>query len=480
MNAESTNPNVAVRNRQYALIAGGIAVVALGGFLLYTFIGGTPEAARAVAEINKPVKLQISKPADVSDKEAWRSFQESSNKKFQNDLAEISKTNQTLKASLEAAAKNQETTDKNLRAVTEQLAAIKSAAPVSGQSSGANPSAPRAPNLKGLDEPLPRIEQGAVLRRPGSINESVSFRSPNGVAAPPSQNTNANALQGSASAMNANFKATPEVEIIRFSKAESQDEPSSSSAASPSESDNRNRGNDRRTKVGKGTFIPANTFVRVVQLNGVLAPVSGQGQGTAGNAHPIIFEVVDPANLPNFRKLNIKGCRFLAAGTGDLSSERVYARMETFTCVKHDGEAVEMPVKGHVVGEDGNVGIAGTLVSKAGRVIAAQIAAEFAKGVGSGFKAFATSQTSTAAGITQTIDPSRYGQAALGSGIAGGSDALANYYIKLSSQLFPVVEVPGGRIVEIAVTVGVDFPGNLSQLDNVSFSDKRAVRHDHD
>jgi conjugal transfer pilus assembly protein TraB len=288
----------------------------------------------------------------------------------------------------------------------------------------------------------------------------------------------------------------PKLEIITFASADKTPDSTSASAkpnpppapgATPSLNNSPSAALPLASAKPKGDFIPANTFAKASLLNGVDAPTGGQaqGQGFAGNPHPLHLHITSLANLPNLRKANLTDCRIMAAATGDISNERVYGRFETISCVLPSGQAIELPAKGHLIGEDGKYGIRGTLVSKAGQVIAAQILAEFARGIGNGFRQAATIQTSTAFGVTQIPDNSRIGQAAIGSGIAGGANALATYYTNLSNKLFPVIEVAAGREVEVVFSQGVQMPGSLDGTEsavaaqhNPSPSTARGAIHD--
>jgi len=149
-------------------------------------------------------------------------------------------------------------------------------------------------------------------------------------------------------------------------------------------------------------------------------------------------------------------------------------RAETLSCVLPDNTTVEMPVKGTVIGPDGKNGVRGRVVSKAGRAIGAQILAEAARGFGNAFRQSATTQVNTPFGVSQSIDSGKLGQAAIGSGVAGGANALAEYYAQLTPKLMPVIETEAGQIVEVALTAGVPFPGKLDQLDKRSNNRRRA------
>ena len=45
-------------------------------------------------------------------------------------------------------------------------------------------------------------------------------------------------------------------------------------------------------------------------------------------------------------------------------------------------------------------------------------------------------------------------QAGLASGVGSAMSQLSKYYIKLAEQVFPVIEVDGGRVVDVVLTRG--------------------------
>ena len=206
-------------------------------------------------------------------------------------------------------------------------------------------------------------------------------------------------------------------------------------------------------------FLPATTFVRSLILNGADVPTGGQAQS---NPLPITLQIVDSANLPNAHKLNIKDCRFLAAGWGDLSSERMLARLESLSCVI-DGQAVSMPVKGYLIGEDGKAGVRGRLVSKRGQLLANSLLAGIASSTGEVLSATAGTVQETPLGNTRIIDGDQVGRAAVGGGLSSTARTLAEYYMKQADLLYPVIETDAGRIVEVLITEGVSLPIDFSK-----------------
>ncbi|CAB1371201.1 conserved protein of unknown function (plasmid) [Denitratisoma oestradiolicum] len=208
------------------------------------------------------------------------------------------------------------------------------------------------------------------------------------------------------------------------------------------------QGTDSRRQI---EFIPAGSFVRVAMLNGIDAPTGGQAQG---NPLPVAFHVLDPANLPSKYKLDIKDCRVIGAAWGDLSSERSMIRLETLSCVLGNGETVEMAIKGQAIGEDGKAGLRGRLVTKQGQLLANALFAGALSGIGRAFQQSATTTNTSGLGTTQTIDPDKVGQAAIGGGVGQAGTMLAQYYLKAADKLFPVIETDGGRTIELLVTKG--------------------------
>lgn len=455
-----TELNSKIKTRQTVLLLSGAALliaISMGG--LWFMDAGI----ESVKPGEKKANYTITQPGTVEDREAWRAQQGAHLKEIQEKLSKQASSEQQLRSKLE----EQEKVISELKAKSladERTSSSRSDKPVSAASPApTNPNQGQVPlpsgaNVAKLNEPLPA--RGSILNPPGSSN-----------------------------ALPAKEMPKRDLEIISFAPAPSSKETSPTVVQTPGSDEapmlgfpidksKAEYGKPTRSKTsGRGDFIPANTFFKAVMLNGVDAPTGGQGQGTAGNAQPVYLEVTDLANLPNLRRLDLRECRLLVAAQGDLSSERTMMRAETLSCVLPDNTTVEMPVKGTVIGPDGKNGVRGRVVSKAGRAIGAQILAEAARGFGNAFRQSATTQVNTPFGVSQSIDTGKLGQAALGSGVAGGANALAEYYAQLTPKLMPVIETEAGQIVEVALTAGVPFPGKLDQLDKRS-NNRRRTRGD--
>lgn len=206
------------------------------------------------------------------------------------------------------------------------------------------------------------------------------------------------------------------------------------------------------------TLIPTTSFVAATLLNGADAPTGGQAQS---NPLPIVLQVKNPANLPNGHKANIKNCRFLAAAWGDLSSERMFARIETLSCVIN-GKSYEMPAKGYIVGEDGKTGMRGRLVSKKGKLLGLSFLSGVVSATGSVASSIRSTTTSIGGLNTSTISGSDAARAALGGGVSEGSNTLAEYYREQAEHLFDVIEIDAGRAPEVLITSPIAFPAGVT------------------
>jgi conjugal transfer pilus assembly protein TraB len=439
-----SDPNSKTKQTQ-TLILGGV-VVSIFGLVTAGMFLFEPEQKQVKP---KPVVVNLTPPGTVDDRDAWRA-------------SESQKGDQNTKSILELQQKTKAAEDAN-RALKKELDDIK---------------AGKVPQPLSTTPPKESAAAVAVLSQQITGQQQPK---PGQVLQPPQLTP---AGPGKASQLNQpiNGNQPPQpsqrdvVEMITFGNANSGQPgaPDSTSSRGGDQASMELPINERANttagpeqgKAGAGKsggieFIPAGSFVRVAMLNGVDAPTGGQAQS---NPLPMAFQVLDTANLANKYRLDIKDCRFIAAAWGDLSSERTFGRTETLTCII-DGETVEMPVRGSVIGEDGKAGIRGRLVTKQGQLLANALFAGALSGIGKAFQQAATVQTIGGGGVTQTIDPDRVGAAAIGGGVGSAANMLASYYLKAAEKMFPVIETDGGRVVEILVTKGAIYKGGAGKRD---------------
>jgi len=443
-----SDPNGKTKKTQTLIL--GAVVVSIFGLVVAGMFLFEPEQKQPKA---KPVVVSLTPPGTVDDKDAWRA-------------TESRKGDENTKSILELQQKTKAAEDANkaLKKELDDIKAGKVPQPLSTTPPKENGAAVAALNqpINGQQQPKP----GQVLTPPNSTPNST----PVGPGKPGPLNQPINGQQQ---------PQPPQrevVEMITFGRA-TAGQPGTPGAPGSQPGDPQVLGfpvNERAKKMAEADqgkagaassggieFIPAGSFVRVAMLNGVDAPTGGQAQS---NPLPMAFQVLDTANLANKYRLDIKDCRFIAAAWGDLSSERTFGRTETLTCII-DGETVEMPVKGSVIGEDGKAGMRGRLVTKQGQLLANSLFAGALSGIGKAFQQSATTQTTGAGGVTQTIDPDKVGAAAIGGGVGSASNMLAAYYLKAAEKMFPVIETDGGRVVEILVTKGATYKGGAGKRD---------------
>ncbi len=208
------------------------------------------------------------------------------------------------------------------------------------------------------------------------------------------------------------------------------------------------------------TFLPV-SFTRGTLLGGLDAPTGGQSQS---NPHPVLIRLSDNSVLPNRFRGEYRDCFVIAAGYGDISSERAYLRTENLSCVRADGAALEVKIQGSVYGEDGKVGMRGRLVTKQGQMLANALLAGVVSGIGSGLATSSTTYSTSALGTIASASGAEAYRAGLGTGVGKALDRLAQYYIKLAENTFPVIEVDAGREIDVVITKGVriDVPMSAS------------------
>ena len=210
------------------------------------------------------------------------------------------------------------------------------------------------------------------------------------------------------------------------------------------------------------TFLPV-SFTRGTLLGGLDAPTGGQSQS---NPHPVLIRLSDNSVLPNRFRAEYRDCFVIAAGYGDISSERAYLRTESLSCVRSDGAALEVRIQGSIYGEDGKVGMRGRLVTKQGQMLANALLAGIVSGIGQGVATSTSNVSTSALGSIATTNGTDAYRTGLGTGVGRALDRLAQYYIKLAENTFPVIEIDAGREIDVVITRGVKLdptmPTNLA------------------
>jgi len=193
-------------------------------------------------------------------------------------------------------------------------------------------------------------------------------------------------------------------------------------------------------------------------ITGVYAPVF-----SAGNTSPlpVLLQATGNILIANDDTASIDKCFLIGSAKGNMNSQTADIRLVKISCSLDNGKYfVEGPISGWVIGENGIPGVHGTLLYKNGAFISKTFLAGFLQTFSQAFAGSsggavpvagqANSSTSTSTG--QAVQQNA--QYAALSGAANVFGKIANYYLKMAQQIFPVIEVKPGRTVDVLLKGG--------------------------
>ena len=222
----------------------------------------------------------------------------------------------------------------------------------------------------------------------------------------------------------------------------------------------------KKKSTDSNLYIPAGSILTGTILTGGEFPTN---KGAFDNPTPLLVRLSKEAILPNRFRSDVRDCFLLAGGAGDLASERAKIRGETISCVRNDGSVIESRLDSYVAGEDGKAGIKGRLVSKQGQMIARSLVAGFAGGMAEAFDVNPVPVLSTTIDSKTPFQSAMSKDAVQGAAMKGASkslDRIAQFYLDMAEDMFPVVEVVAGRQVDIVVTTGTSLKVSASSEKN--------------
>ncbi|MFY4797069.1 TrbI/VirB10 family protein [Aliarcobacter butzleri] len=189
-------------------------------------------------------------------------------------------------------------------------------------------------------------------------------------------------------------------------------------------------------------------LVDALMVTGVDAPTNvGTKNSDAKDPLPVLLSVSGEALIANSYMQDYKDCLILATATGNATTERAYLRLSKLSCVSSNGtKRIEADVEGWVYGEDNKVGVSGFLVTKSGTLILKSLMAGILQGIADSAKNSDNYfETTTANGRTFSSNAAD----GFGSGVGSAFKTLADFYIEMAKDLYPVIEVKGGRSVQL-------------------------------
>lgn len=199
----------------------------------------------------------------------------------------------------------------------------------------------------------------------------------------------------------------------------------------------------------KQGYLPAGSFVSATLISGVEAFTGGTAQS---QPQPLVVRLDENAILPNNAGYVVKGCHILASVYGDMSSERVFGRTSTLTCVDMNNKLVlSEEVEGTLIDSDGKNGIRGSLQDRQGAKLARSLLAGFAQGLSAAFGAAQSTTTAGAAGMTTAFTGDTLKAAGYG-GAGKAAEQLSQFYMKQAESTMPIIAVDAGRRVSVLFT----------------------------
>lgn len=220
-------------------------------------------------------------------------------------------------------------------------------------------------------------------------------------------------------------------------------------------------------KVDKGTtvytdspnYLPPNSIARAKVVVGVDATAGVRSQS---DPLPVVLRITGPARSVysegRLFRTKIDGCMVNGAAQGDLSSEKVYVKLQRMTCPQPGGRFAVSEVKGFIA-FGGKTGVRGRVVSREGGLVGQAFVAGMFGGFGRGASMNTNSILSgsnvTVNGKRQQLSLGDIAQGGLGEGVATAADSVSKYLIERAEQYQPVIEMPTGIDVEIVFLDGV-------------------------
>jgi conjugal transfer pilus assembly protein TraB len=220
---------------------------------------------------------------------------------------------------------------------------------------------------------------------------------------------------------------------------------------------------EKKKNEQRKAFLPAGSIMSGTLLTGMFAPTNGYARN---DPFPVLMRVKHEALLPNKFTMDVRECFAIGSGYGDLSSERAMIRAEILSCVNDDGVAFEVPLDAYATGPDGKAGMPGKLITRNGQMIAQALMAGFISGMADSMRPrriqglMYSSSAYDGAGGFDTPNPESVMSTGAFKGVSTALGRVADYYIQLAEQAFPVIEINAGTKIDFIVKRGVNIRTN--------------------
>lgn len=205
-------------------------------------------------------------------------------------------------------------------------------------------------------------------------------------------------------------------------------------------------------------YLPPNSIATARVIVGADAATNVRSQS---DPIPVVLRITsDARSVAQQNKLlttKVVGCLVNGAAYGDLSSEKVFVKLQKMTCDDGRGGVSVSEVKGFVAFA-GKAGVRGRVVSREGSFVLKAFLAGLVGGIGKLGENVANSSlyspTISSNGNRPPIDLGSIAAGAGGAGIGDAGDRVSKYLIERAEQYQPVVEMPTGIDVEVVFLDG--------------------------
>lgn len=200
---------------------------------------------------------------------------------------------------------------------------------------------------------------------------------------------------------------------------------------------------------GAQSFLIPTGFMPAKLLVGVRAQTSNDANG---DPKPIHLRVQAPATLPNKVRMNLAGCFVIANTWGNLASERIEGELKSMHCISRDKKTlIEGDLFGYIADTDGQRDMHGRVVTKAGALLARQVAADTLSGLGNVVASSSGTQQTSPLGTVTTLNGDEMLQAGFSEGLSSGFKRTADHISSLVVQSAPIIEAGAAKDVVLMI-----------------------------
>ena len=221
---------------------------------------------------------------------------------------------------------------------------------------------------------------------------------------------------------------------------------------------------DGKQEKANNSYHISTGMSQAYMITGAYAPAFQEGDS---EPLPVLLETEGEIIMPNNNRSTIEKCFLLGSAKGNMNSQTASIKLVSISCLLNGGtHRVEGPISGWVIGENGIPGIHGELLHKNGAWLARTFVSGFletfatalggtqggAITVGTG-----TSGTTATAGVSTGTQVANNLTSAGAQGVSTVFNKLGEYYLKMAEQIFPIIEVKGGRTIDILLIGGEEL-----------------------